>query len=157
MRRSSNRLNQQKFRILALLAVLTTVGTGGRVSHHRVTSDVITWKPGRLETASQSRIEFVQFSADRSSSTALTRNAVSRSASPDSFRTLIRLLAILGFVLLSFTLWFWALLDCATTETPGKTRRVWLLIVLLLHAIGALLYLRVRRPRRIRKSGRWQR
>lgn len=75
--------------------------------------------------------------------------------SQNSFIDLINLLVILGVALLSFTVWFWALLECATTEISGsRTKIVWMLVIILMHSIGALLYLVVRRSQRIRKLGR---
>lgn len=52
-------------------------------------------------------------------------------------------------------IWIWALLDCAIQEEGGSnTKLLWLLIILFANAIGAIVYLFVRRPRRRREMGR---
>lgn len=52
-------------------------------------------------------------------------------------------------------IWIWALLDCAIQEEGGSnTKLLWLLIILFTNAIGAIIYLFVRRPRRRREMGR---
>ena len=52
-------------------------------------------------------------------------------------------------------LWLWMLVDCATKEPgEGNEKVVWVLIIALTHWIGALLYLLVRRPRRVARYGR---
>lgn len=51
--------------------------------------------------------------------------------------------------------WVWMLIDCATKEdNQGNTKIVWIMIILLTHWLGALLYLLVRRPQRIAERGR---
>ena len=55
----------------------------------------------------------------------------------------------------SMVLWVWMLVDCATNEPDtGNTKIVWILIIVFAHWIGALIYLIVRRPRRIEEMGR---
>jgi hypothetical protein len=45
--------------------------------------------------------------------------------------------------------WVWAILDCAQNESPSDNDKiVWILIILLLHWLGAGLYTIVRRPQR---------
>ncbi len=52
-------------------------------------------------------------------------------------------------------LWIWMLVDCATNEpSEGNDKILWILVIVLTHWIGALIYLLVRRPERIRKFGR---
>ncbi len=52
-------------------------------------------------------------------------------------------------------LWIWMLVDCATKETDqGNTKIVWILIIILTHWLGALIYLLVRRPQRLKELGR---
>ncbi len=52
-------------------------------------------------------------------------------------------------------LWVWMIIDCATKEpSEGNDKLIWLLIILLTHLLGALIYLLVRRPQRIREFGR---
>jgi hypothetical protein len=62
-------------------------------------------------------------------------------------------LGCLGLPLTVF--WIWALVDCATKETDqGNTKIVWILIIIFTHWIGALIYLLVRRPQRVRELGK---
>ena len=50
-------------------------------------------------------------------------------------------------------LWIWAIIDCATKEKEeGNDKLIWILIIVLAHWIGALIYLLVRRPQRIREN-----
>ena len=52
-------------------------------------------------------------------------------------------------------LWIWMLVDCATNEpAEGNDKVVWILVIVFTHWIGALLYLLVRRPARIRQFNR---
>ena len=52
--------------------------------------------------------------------------------------------------------WIWALVDCAMKEPPtqGTNKVIWILIILFTHFLGALLYVLIRRPDRIRETGR---
>ena len=51
-------------------------------------------------------------------------------------------------------LWIWMIVDCATKEpSEGNDKLVWILIIVLTHWIGALIYLLVRRPKRIEQFG----
>jgi hypothetical protein len=51
-------------------------------------------------------------------------------------------------------LWIWMIVDCATKEpSEGNDKLIWILIIVLTHWIGALIYLLVRRPRRIEQLG----
>ncbi|MAE63426.1 MAG: hypothetical protein CMJ18_04070 [Phycisphaeraceae bacterium] len=59
------------------------------------------------------------------------------------------------FMIAAFVIWIWMLIDCATHEpSEGNDKLVWVLIIVLAHWIGALVYLLVRRPQRIRQFGR---
>ena len=50
------------------------------------------------------------------------------------------MLIILIPILLSI-FWIWMLIDCATSEFKGKNDKiVWILIIILLHIVGALVY-----------------
>ncbi len=52
-------------------------------------------------------------------------------------------------------LWIWMIIDCATKEpSEGNEKLVWILIIVLTHWVGALIYLLVRRPKRIQELGR---
>ena len=51
--------------------------------------------------------------------------------------------------------WIWMIIDCATREpVEGNERLIWILIIVLAHWIGALIYYFVRRPKRIDLYGR---
>lgn len=56
--------------------------------------------------------------------------------------------------ILAFVFWIWMLVDCATKEpSQGNDKVVWLLVIVLLHGLGALIYFFARRPQRIRQFG----
>ncbi len=60
-------------------------------------------------------------------------------------------IAMLGML----ALWIWALVDCITKEPDkGNDKLIWVLVIVLANWIGALLYLLIRRPQRIREQGR---
>ncbi len=51
-------------------------------------------------------------------------------------------------------LWIWMIIDCATKEpSEGNDKVIWILIIVLTSWVGALIYLLVRRPERIRQEG----
>lgn len=51
--------------------------------------------------------------------------------------------------------WVWMLIDCATKEpSEGNDKIIWILVIALAHWVGALIYLIVRRPVRMRQFGR---
>ena len=50
-------------------------------------------------------------------------------------------------------LWVWMIVDCATKE-KGTNKIVWILVIVLAHWIGALIYLLARRPKRIQIYGK---
>ena len=51
-------------------------------------------------------------------------------------------------------LWIWMIVDCATKEkSEGNDKLIWILIIVLMHWIGALIYLLARRPKRIQQYG----
>lgn len=52
--------------------------------------------------------------------------------------------------------WIWALVDCATKEPneEGTNKIVWILVILFTHFIGAVIYVLIRRPERVRRFGR---
>lgn len=52
-------------------------------------------------------------------------------------------------------LWIWALIDCLTKEGDEHNNRlIWTLVIVFTHAIGAIVYLVVRRPQRIKELGK---
>jgi hypothetical protein len=57
--------------------------------------------------------------------------------------------------LAGLVLWIWMLVEVLTRETDeGSNRLIWALVIVFTHWIGALIYLLVRRPERIRKLGK---
>ena len=59
------------------------------------------------------------------------------------------LFIVLGVLALAgFIFWIWMLVDCATKEPEGNDKLVWILIIILTHVIGALIYFLVSRPKR---------
>ncbi len=60
-----------------------------------------------------------------------------------------------GMGLIGTALWIWMLIDCAMNEPgEGNDKIVWILVIIFTHWIGALIYLFVRRPRRVAEHGR---
>ncbi|HEY3202404.1 MAG TPA: PLD nuclease N-terminal domain-containing protein [Thermoanaerobaculia bacterium] len=65
------------------------------------------------------------------------------------------LFAVILFGVAGTVFWIWALIDCATKEPNEWSGKVgWILIILLTHFLGALLYVLIRRPERLRQVGR---
>jgi hypothetical protein len=59
------------------------------------------------------------------------------------------------FLIAVLPFWIWMLVDCIDEESrEGNERVLWLLVILLAHWIGALIYFFFRRPARIRELGR---
>lgn len=58
-------------------------------------------------------------------------------------------IVFLVVALIGFAFWIWALVDCAL-RCPRERRAIWIVIIALLHFVGALLYLLFRKglPRR---------
>ena len=55
----------------------------------------------------------------------------------------------------SLAFWIWMLIDCATKEPDeGTDKIVWILVIIFTHLLGALIYLLVRRPKRIEEFGK---
>jgi hypothetical protein len=60
---------------------------------------------------------------------------------------------IFGIVFL--VVWIWALVDAVSNEpSEGNDKLIWILIIVLAGIIGAIIYLAVRRPERIRRFGK---
>lgn len=77
----------------------------------------------------------------------------------DEFASILLVCGCWGFGLLlmvvSLGLWVWMLIDCATNEpSEGNDKLIWILVILFTSGIGALIYLIVRRPERIRMYGK---
>lgn len=58
------------------------------------------------------------------------------------------------FGLVWFGVWLWVLLDCIQKEPPEQDRLIWMLVIILAQLLGAIVYVLVRRPERIRRYGR---
>ena len=71
---------------------------------------------------------------------------------------ILMLLFVLTVVLIGVggtVLWLWMIVDCATNEpSEGNDKLVWIVIILLTHGFGAIIYFLVRRPTRIEQYGR---
>lgn len=48
-----------------------------------------------------------------------------------------------------FILWVWAIIDIVKSKFPGNNQIVWLLVVILLPALGTLLYVFIGRDQRV--------
>jgi hypothetical protein len=73
---------------------------------------------------------------------------------PMSF-ALLFIFFILVFVVGGSVLWIWMIIDCAMNEpAEGNEKIVWILVIVFAHVLGALIYLLVRRPERIRQYGK---
>jgi hypothetical protein len=52
-------------------------------------------------------------------------------------------------------LWIWMLVEVLSRETDeGNNKLLWALVIVFTHWVGALIYLIVRRPERVKKLGR---
>lgn len=49
--------------------------------------------------------------------------------------------------------WIWMIIDCATKEPEGSDKIVWIVVIVLGHFIGSLIYFFVRRPTRMQQVG----
>lgn len=69
---------------------------------------------------------------------------------------LIVMYIIIGAISLAATaFWIWAIVDCVNNEPrEGNDKIIWILIIVLVHFIGALIYTLVRRPQRKAIYGR---
>ena len=65
------------------------------------------------------------------------------------------IILVIGVIsLITTVFWIWMLIDCVTKETgEGNDKLVWTVVIALTGWIGALIYLFVRRPERIRTLG----
>jgi hypothetical protein len=70
---------------------------------------------------------------------------------------IFELLFVLFFMFISLLgtiFWIWMIVDCATKEPSGTDKIVWIIIIVLTHFLGALIYFIFRRPERIKHFGR---
>jgi hypothetical protein len=67
----------------------------------------------------------------------------------------IELLFILFLGFFGTIFWIWMLIDCATNEpSHGNEKIAWIVIIVLTHWLGALIYFLARRPKRIAETGK---
>ncbi len=74
----------------------------------------------------------------------------------DSLNISFLILALIGVVigLIAMIYWIRVLIDCATNEaSSGNDKIVWLVIIFFSGLMGALLYVLVRKPKRIEELG----
>jgi len=65
------------------------------------------------------------------------------------------ILFLLGAGTVGAVFWVWMLIECATRESSeGNDKLVWIIIIIFTHWTGALIYLLVRRPKRIEELGK---
>ncbi|MFW5990750.1 MAG: PspC domain-containing protein [Candidatus Nanoarchaeia archaeon] len=50
------------------------------------------------------------------------------------------MLFVLGFIILSFVVWLWALIDCIKSRLSTEEKIIWIIVILFFHFIGAILY-----------------
>ena len=63
--------------------------------------------------------------------------------------------AIVAIYSLGTIFWIWMIVDCAIKEPAKKIdKQFWILCIVMTHMVGALVYLLVRRPKRIEQFGR---
>lgn len=74
---------------------------------------------------------------------------------PNSGILFAQIMAIVVIGLASLAFWIWTLIDCIRNEpSAGNDKVIWVLVIVLLHSLGALIYLIARRPTRIMEAGR---
>lgn len=62
------------------------------------------------------------------------------------------IMSLVGLAL--FVFWLIVLIDCIKNEpSEGNDKIVWILVLVFLHALGALLYLLIRKPQRKERYG----
>ena len=67
---------------------------------------------------------------------------------------LLMVLGVMSLGVLGTLLWIWMLVECATKEPDhGNDKIIWVLIIVLTHWVGALIYFLVRRPQRLKETG----
>ena len=64
-------------------------------------------------------------------------------------------IGLIGFFFLALAFWIWMLVDCISNEpAEGNDRFIWVIVIALAGAIGAVIYLIARRPARKKLYGR---
>lgn len=70
------------------------------------------------------------------------------------FLPLLMIFFVLPILMLATAFWIWMLVDCATKEPgEGNDKVIWILVIILTHWLGALIYYLVRRPERKKLFG----
>lgn len=68
---------------------------------------------------------------------------------------LVCMLFSLALGCLTTVFWLWMLVDCLSYEpSDGNDKILWVLVIVLTHVLGAVLYYFIRRPERIRQFGK---
>ena len=71
-----------------------------------------------------------------------------------AFLPVLFVILVMSVALACMAFWIWMLVDCATKEpSAGNDKVIWILVIVLTHWIGALIYYFVRRPERKRLFG----
>ena len=64
---------------------------------------------------------------------------------------------IIGFIILTIALWFWAILDISRSRFKNPTMRmVWLLAILFLPVLGSIFYFQLRRKFVVKEPRKFQ-
>jgi len=59
---------------------------------------------------------------------------------------------ILILLLIPFTLWLWALIDCLQSDFNNNNKLVWVILIILVPLLGAILYLAIGRNQMVKKN-----
>lgn len=59
---------------------------------------------------------------------------------------------ILILLLIPFTLWLWALIDCLQSDFDNNNKLVWVILIILVPLLGAILYLAIGRNQKVKKN-----
>jgi len=59
---------------------------------------------------------------------------------------------ILILLLITFTLWLWALIDCLQSDFNNNNKLVWVILIILVPLLGAILYLAIGRNQMVKKN-----
>jgi hypothetical protein len=71
------------------------------------------------------------------------------------FVEILVILGVFAIGILGTVFWIWMLVDCARNEADtGNTKVVWVIIIAVLHFVGAAIYFFARRPDRLAEVGR---
>lgn len=170
----------KKQKTIVLYAVLGAFITIVLVNAPSIATSATTWNYSEfLEQVESGQVEKVTINANFNQAVAITTDgqtaAVNLPTDPNLIDVLqqnnvdvsvlpqrdsrlplaIPMLALAAIALFSFIFWVWMLVDCAINEVgTSETKLVWVLIILFTNLLGALLYFFIRRPQRLKESGR---